>query len=119
MFSQKQDKVDFTHANVSISIDPITKEIIGNVVYEFEVQNKVDSVFLDAKNMVFKSIRLNGKKVKSRYDDKTIRIYKNFKKGRFYTISLSYSVKPTQTVYFLGFEDSIAGNEQVWTQGQG
>ena len=119
MFSQNQDKVDFTHANVSISINPITKEIIGNVVYEFEVQDKVDSVFLDAKKMVFKSIRLNGKKVKSRNDEKILSIYKNFKKGRFYSIALSYSVKPTQTVYFLGFEDSIAGNEQVWTQGQG
>ena len=119
ILAQHQDKVDFNHANASIQINPDLKEIIGEIVYDFEVLGKVDSVFLDARNMEFMTIRLNGKKVKSRIGEKTISIYKNFKKGRFYELSLTYSAKPKQTVYFLGFEDSIVGNEQVWTQGQG
>jgi len=119
LFSQHQDKVDFVHANVTLTVDPIAEELKGNVVFKFEVLNKVDSIFLDAKNMEFLNIGLNGKKVKSRNDDNTITIFKNFKKGRFYELSLAYKVKPKQTVYFLGFDDVIDGNEQVWTQGQG
>ena len=119
ILAQHQDKVDFNHANASIQINPDSKEIIGEIVYDFEVLGKVDSVFLDARNMEFMTIRLNGKKVKSRIGEKTISIYKKFKKDRFYELSLTYSVIPKQTVYFLGFEDGIVGNEQVWTQGQG
>ncbi|MGB5500352.1 MAG: M1 family metallopeptidase, partial [Maribacter sp.] len=119
LVAQHQDKIDFAHANVTIQINPESREVIGAVVYDFEVLGKVDSVFLDARNMEFKTIKLNGKKVKSRIGVKSISIYKNFKKDRFYELSLTYSAKPKQTVYFLGFEEGIVENEQVWTQGQG
>jgi aminopeptidase N len=119
IIAQHQDKVDFKHANVSIQINPDAKEVIGELVYEFELVGKVDSVFLDARNIDFSSIRLNNKKVKFNNNGQTISIYKKFKKGKTYTLTFEYKTKPKQTVYFVGYEDDIDGNEQVWTQGQG
>ena len=119
MFSQHQDKVDFEHANVSIQINPDTREVIGEVVYDFKVLGKVDSVFLDAQNIDFSSIRLNNKKVSFNNNGQTISIFKKFKKGKTYALTLEYKAKPKQTVYFVGYEDDIDGNEQIWTQGQG
>lgn len=119
LFSQQQPKVDFLHAEVSISPLPKEKQIKGQVTYAFDVLRAVDSVFLDAKNMHFQAVRLNGKKADFSYDDKTITIKKSFKKGKSYRLMLDYTVSPKQTVYFLGWDDAIWGNEQIWTQGQG
>ena len=111
--------MDFTKANVSIQINPYAREIIGEVLYDFEVLEKVDSVFLDAQNIDFSSIRLNNKKVRFNNNGQTISIYKKFKKGKTYALTIEYKTKPKQTVYFVGYEDDIDSNEQVWTQGQG
>ncbi|HKL90715.1 MAG TPA: M1 family metallopeptidase, partial [Allomuricauda sp.] len=41
------------------------------------------------------------------------------KKGDAHRLKLEYVAKPKQTVYFLGWDDGVRNNEQVWTQGQG
>jgi len=119
LFAQHQDNVDFAYANVSVQINPDAREIIGEVVYDFEVLGTVDSVFLDAKNIDFSSIRLNNKKVSFNNNGQTLSIYKKFKKGKTYALNLEYKAKPKQAVYFVGYEDEIERNEQIWTQGQG
>lgn len=117
--AQHQDKVDFIRGDVFL--EPIAEQnrIEGRVSYEFKVLQDVDSVFLDAHNMDFSSVLLNGKKAEYSNSGTRISISKNFKKARDYRLTLSYSSTPKQTVYFLGWEDDIAANEQVWTQGQG
>ncbi len=120
---------------------------MGEVAYTFEVLADVDSVFLDAQNMSFSTVKLNGAKAKYSNTDKIISIHKKFKKGRSYILLLDYSATPKQTVYFLGWDDDLVDNEQtaplvrqseptgsqglpsgkqdvpsekqVWTQGQG
>ncbi len=119
ILAQHQDKVDFVHANVSIKINPDAREVIGEVVYDFQVLGKVDSVFLDARNIDFSSIRLNNKKVRFNDNGQTLSIYKKLKKGKKYTLILAYKANPKQTIYYTGWADDIRGNEQVWTQGQG
>lgn len=116
---QVQDKVDFLTGKALIELIPTEKKINGSVTYEFKVLGDADSIFLDAKNMVFSDVGINGKKVKYSNDGKTITIKKGFKKGQNYKVKLTYSCIPKQTVYFLGWEDEVPGNEQVWTQGQG
>ncbi len=117
--AQHQDKVDFIKSMVVIQPLPIEKKIEGIVVYDFMILADVDSVFLDAKNMNFLKVSLNKKKIKYGNNGKIISIRNSFKKGRNYKIRLEYSCTPKQTVYFLGWDDDIQGNEQVWTQGQG
>lgn len=117
---QHQDKVDFEHASASITIDPYSKKIEGQAIYTLKVLQKVDSVFLDAKNMEFSFVRLNGKKVKSSHTGNTISIKKKLKKGKSYEVSLSYATTPQQAVYFMGWDrGDETDNRQIWTQGQG
>ena len=142
LYSQHQDKVDFTKANASIQINPDSREVRGKVEYDFEVLGSVDSIFLDAQNMDFTFVRLNDKKVKFNNNGQTISIYKKLKKGKPYVLKLKYTAKPKQTLYFIGWDTSIKpvlseverlsttshedisqqdspGSRQVWTQGQG
>jgi aminopeptidase N len=118
-FAQHQDKVDFIKASVLIKPLPFQKAIEGEVKYDFIVLAELDSVFLDAKNMVFNTVKLNGRIIKFSNDSKQIVIHKKFKKGGAYSLQLRYSCIPKQTVYFIGWDDTVDGNEQIWTQGQG
>lgn len=117
-FAQRQDKVDFTHANVSIDIDPYSQEIKGSVHYTFKTIEQVSSFFLDAKGMMFSQVLLNGKKVRYNIDDHKITIFKKLRNNSSNELVLSYTVKPSQAVYFIGW-DKKDSNPQIWTQGQG
>ena len=119
LFSQPQPSTDFYKADIYIIPDPDYKRINGKVTYWFKVLNKTDSVFLDAKNMDFSSVLLNGKKVRHINTKEKIIFYKKLKADKTYKLTLDYSTIPEQTVYFLGWEDSIPDNNQIWTQGQG
>ena len=119
LFCQPQPSVDFFKADINIIPDPDYKRINGKVTYSFKVLNKTDSVFLDAKNMDFSSVLLNGKKVRHTNTKEKIVFYKKLKADKTYQLTLNYSTIPEQTVYFLGWKDSIPDNNQIWTQGQG
>ena len=119
MSAQIQDKVDFLHAQVWIEPEPVENRIHGTVTYRFEVIKDVDSVYLDAVNMDFSKVFIDGKKMDYVYDGKKITIKTDLKKGGQHDLSLAYVAKPKQTVYFLGWDDAVRNNEQVWTQGQG
>ena len=118
-YGQHQDKVDFTKANVYLSPEPLEKQIKGGVVYRFNVLQNVDSVFLDAKNIDFLKVELDGEKADFTATEKTISIKHKFKRGESHKLIIEYLAKPKQTVYFIGWDDELAGNEQIWTQGQG
>ncbi|MFI8604319.1 M1 family metallopeptidase [Cellulophaga baltica] len=117
--AQEQKSVDFISGDLSITVVPEQKQVNGTVTYTFDILKPVDSIFLDAKNFTFTTVRLNNKKVKYSVDDKHIIIRKKFKKGQAQQLQLSYEVQPTQTVYFIGWEDDANKNKQIWTQGQG
>jgi aminopeptidase N len=119
LFSQPQPSVDFYKADIDIIPDAADKKINGEVIYWFNVLNKTDSVFLDAKNMNFSTVLINGKKARHLNTKDKLVIYKKFKANKVYKLALDYSAIPKQTVYFIGWEDSIPDNNQIWTQGQG
>ena len=118
-FAQHQDKIDFTYADVYISPVPKEKKIIGTVAYKFKVLRDVDSVFLDAKNMKFGYVSLDDKKATYDHTDDIIVFRKKFKANESHTLGIGFEVRPKQTVYFIGWDDDVPGNEQIWTQGQG
>ncbi|WP_343486193.1 M1 family aminopeptidase [Allomuricauda sp. d1] len=119
IFSQRQEKVDFIRADAVVTPSFQEKDLKGSVSYHFDVMEKIDSIFLDAKNMGFSKVKINGEKVRFEYDNSKIVIRESFEKGDSNTLSLEYSCKPKQTVYFIGADDDIIGNEEIWTQGQG
>lgn len=117
--AQTQTSVNFTHAALAISMESSDQNIDGKATYLFTITNQIDSIFLDAKNMIFHEVRLNDRKVKYSYSATKIVLHKKFKAGKEYKLTLSYECTPKQTVYFLGWDDTIPSNEQIWTQGQG
>ena len=117
--AQHQDKVDFIRADVSVELIPQEKRLKGLVSYELKILADVDSIFLDAKNMHFSKTLLNGNPIRSKNTQRIIKVYHQFKEGEQYKLLLQYDCTPKQTVYFLGWDDNVEGNEQLWTQGQG
>lgn len=124
--AQHQDKVDFIKGQISIRPLPDVKSIKGTVRYEFVVLSDLDSIFLDAKNMHFTWIKLDGKTALYAYDGLRAFIKNSFKKGEKHILELNYECTPKQTVYFLGWGNDVenhnqtmSAGRQVWTQGQG
>jgi aminopeptidase N len=116
---QTDPKIDFLSGKIDLYIQPSNKIIKGSVGYQLQVDAKTNSVSIDARNMQFTEVLINGRKVRYSYDDKQLVLNKKLRAGKEYTLELSYSCSPKQAVYFLGWEDDIPDNEQIWTQGQG
>ncbi|WP_299536919.1 M1 family metallopeptidase [Ulvibacterium sp.] len=119
LLAQRQDKVNFRHGEVRIMPLANTGHVKGFVAYTFDVLQDVDSVFMDARNMKFTSVRLDDRIMKYSNSGKTISIKKKFKRGKSYTLELDYTARPKQTVYFMNWSDDNLNNNQIWTQGQG
>lgn len=115
-FAQQTQFVDFKSVLGKIAINPIEKTVSGDVDYNFDVLKSVDTIKIDAQNMEFSDLKLNGKSVNYRNTKKQLQIIFYFKKGK-YNLTFQYSASPKQTMYSIGSEAN--DNVQIWTQGQG
>ena len=116
--AQHQDNVDFLRAKVDIDINTEDEGIEGKVSYQFTALKKLDSFFLDARDLSISTVHIDNRKVKFQNDGKTLRVYKRLRQNKSYTLDISYWCRPKQTVYFTGWNDQ-GPIKQVWTQGQG
>jgi aminopeptidase N len=115
-FGQQTQFVDFKSVFGKINIDPETKTIYGNVTYEFQVLKPIDTLKIDAQNMIISDLKLNGKIINYFNTNKQLQLLFPFKKGKNKLI-FNYSATPSQALYFVGSEAD--NNLQIWTQGQG
>ncbi len=113
-FGQQTTKVDFVKCNAIVSPNFDLKSVDGTVSYEFKVLSEIDSIRIDAKNMDFKDVLINGKSVNYKNNKKELILFEGFKKGK-NKVSFEYKSTPKQTIYFTGIGDG----QQIWTQGQG
>lgn len=113
-FSQQYKTVDFTKCFVLVEPDFKDNSIGGNLQFEFIVKEKIDTICIDAKNMMFDDLKLNGKKVPFYNDGEKLKIFKSFKKGK-NILMFHYTAYPKQALYFTGENEDL----QIWTQGQG
>ncbi|HLA56525.1 MAG TPA: M1 family metallopeptidase [Flavobacterium sp.] len=115
-FSQvkQTQKVDFTKVTAMVSPDFATKSVRGTASYEFEVLSPIDTIRIDAVNMTFTTVYVNGKSAAYKNTSKQLLLFEGFKKGK-NDVWFDYTVTPKQTIYFTGTAD----NYQIWTQGQG
>ena len=113
-FAQQIDKVDFIKCDAFVSPNHIEKSISGKVIYEFKIKKIIDTIKIDAINMEFSEVAINGKSVNFQNSGKTLNLFEGFKKGK-NKLTFSYSAKPKQTLYFTGEDENL----QIWTQGQG
>jgi len=112
--AQQTAKVDFTKGSVLLAPNVIEKSIAGKMQYEFMVLSKIDTIKVDAKNMHFTEVSINGKTVNFKNSGVTLDLFEGFETG-INTLEFTYSAKPKQTLYFIGESDDL----QIWTQGQG
>ena len=71
-FSQQLQSVDFKTMHASIEINPIKRNVIGDVSYTFEVKQQIDTIRIDAQKMVFTHLKINGKEVKFKENKKQL-----------------------------------------------
>ncbi|MDT0688515.1 M1 family metallopeptidase [Salegentibacter sp. F188] len=117
---QIQD-VDFKNVNATVTILPEEEKVAGEVEYLFEILQFTDSIFIDAHNMDFEEVMLNGNKAEFSNDNRRLWIKGNFRPSEGNKLTLKYSATPKQTMYFINWAAPKAVNapRQVWTQGQG
>ena len=113
-FAQQIDKVDFIKCDALVLPNASDKSISGTVTYEFKVKKAIDTIKIDAKNMEFTQVIINGNLVNFKYSGSTLDLFEGFKKGK-NRVTFSYFAKPKQTLYFIGHDENL----QIWTQGQG
>src|SRR5690554_5117244 len=116
-FSQQLEVVDFTHLEARLSFNVDSSEVFGLVDYHFITLKAVDSIYLDAMQMNFDEVLLNGAKVVFKNNDKKLIIYSEFQADEGYHLSFNYKAKPKQALYFVGWNNEAPN--QIWTQGQG
>ncbi|MFM2368364.1 MAG: hypothetical protein RL619_664, partial [Bacteroidota bacterium] len=115
-FAQQTQFVDFKSVLGKIAVNPIEQTVFGDVDYDFEVLKSIDTIKIDAQNMEFSDLKLNGKPINFSNTQKQLQIIFPFKKGK-NSLTFHYLAKPKQTMYFIGSETN--DNLQIWTQGQG
>ncbi|WP_298116249.1 M1 family metallopeptidase [Flavobacterium sp.] len=113
-FSQQISKVDFIKCDANVQPNFKTKSVYGEITYEFKVLSEIDSIRIDAKNIDFKEVLINGKSVNYKNNKKELILFEGFKKGK-NKVSFTYNAIPKQTIYFTGIDKG----QQIWTQGQG
>ena len=113
-FAQQIDKVDFIKCDALVLPNASDKSISGTVTYEFKVKKAIDTIKIDAKNMEFTQVIINGNLVNFKNSGSTLDLFEGFKKGK-NRVTFSYFAKPKQTLYFIGHDENL----QIWTQGQG
>ncbi len=113
-FAQQSKAVDFKSVLGKIDVNASDKKVFGEVNYDFEVLKPIDTIKIDAQNMNFSEILLNGKAINFVTSNKQLKLIFPFKKAK-YKLQFKYNCQPIQTIYFVGENDNL----QIWTQGQG
>ena len=113
-FSQQTKSVDFLKCDANVMPHFNSNSINGIVSYEFKVNSVIDTIRIDAKNIYFNEVQINGKKVEYKNNDKELLLFEGFKIGK-NKLSIVYNCMPKQTMYFVGTQSDF----QIWTQGQG
>lgn len=114
LFAQQTKQVDFIKCSANLYPDFATKSISGTIAYDFKVKQSIDTIKIDAKNMQFSNVQINGLSVSFKNSGTALLLFEGYKKGK-NSLTLSYSAVPKQTLYFTGSNQ----NAQIWTQGQG
>lgn len=126
---------DITHTNVSISFNFKEKTADGTAIIDLHPYfYSSDKIVLDAKSMSIKSVKANGKNLKTNYTNDSLTIYLDRKYHRTESQQLEISyvampyAKPTggskaisddRGLFFINTDYSIPNKPtQIWTQGE-
>ena len=114
---------DFSHLTLEVEFEPKKKLVRGTVNEKFTVLRKaIDTLFLDAIDMTFYEVKLNGEPIEyTKYENGiTLKFSKELNWGEEHQIEIKYEATPKKGLYFIGWNDETnRSRKQIWTQGQG
>ncbi len=115
--AQQTEYVDFKTANVEVSINPEKEYISGKVVYTFDILKPLDSIFINSRNLSYKTLYLNNKEIVYNTEGNKLWLINDFEPSKNNILIIDYEASPKNAMYFVGWENDAPN--QVWTQGQG
>ncbi|NNL16017.1 MAG: M1 family metallopeptidase, partial [Flavobacteriaceae bacterium] len=115
--AQQTEYVDFKTAQIDVSINVENKSIAGKVVYIFDVIKPIDSIFINSRNLIIKTLYFNNKEMVRYTKGNKLWIINGFKPSKNNTLSIEYETSPKSAMYFVGWDNGAPN--QIWTQGQG
>ena len=96
IFAQQTQSIDFVSVLGKIAINPLIKFFSGAVNYDFVVLKPIDTIKIDAQNMDFSELKLNGKNINYQNTGKELQVIFPFKKGK-NSLTFHYNASPKQT----------------------
>ena len=114
-YTNAQSDIDILTSQAEIRPDYDTKSISGTVDISLLVSDKTDQVSLDAQDMEAELIDASHRHIELESNAESIILKGKFKPDKKYSVSINFSAKPQQALYFVPLKDSY----QIWTQGQG
>ena len=115
--------VDFSDLKLDVEFEPKKKVVRGKVTEKFTVLRKaIDTLFLDAIDMTFYEVKLNGEPIEHvKYKNGiTLKFGKTLQWNERHEIFIKYEATPKKGLYFVGWNDETnRSRKQIWTQGQG
>ena len=114
-YTNAQADIDIQTSQAEIRPDYDTKSISGTVDVSFMVNDKTDQVNLDAQDMEAELINASHRYIELESNSESIILKGKFKPDKKYSVSINFSAKPQQALYFVPLKNSY----QIWTQGQG
>ena len=119
----REHPLDFQHLRLEISFDEAKGLVKGLVNHRFKVlQQKVDSVFLDAPNINIQEIKFRNQALKFATSNTGVTLY--FSPALTWetvdSVQIKYEANPRKGLYFIGWNDETnRSRKQIWSQGQG
>ncbi len=119
----REHALDFKHLKLDVRFEPEKGKVIGKVKHQFvTLQKGVDSIYLDAINMSFSRVELDGQAVDFKTQKKGIVLILDnaLDWDSEHELEMDYTAFPKKGIYFIGWNDPNGlSRKQIWTQGQG
>ena len=116
-----QDReIELSHMNAALVIKPFDTLVTGKVDFTFvTLHENIDSIVFSAPELVFKSVLINGHAADFKMQANNVIVHPAIKlawKSK-NTISFDYTAKPTDGLYFTGWNDpKQLKRKQIWAQ---
>ncbi|NVO18184.1 MAG: M1 family metallopeptidase [Bacteroidetes bacterium] len=110
--------IELSHLDARLNIKPFDTLVTATALFNFKVLGKsIDSVMFSVPEIKISEVEINQNPAKFRIDGSTAIVYTpgELLWGSMNSISFSYSVKPTDGLYFIGWNDpNQLKRKQIW-----
>ncbi|GGI57658.1 aminopeptidase [Winogradskyella haliclonae] len=115
MSAQQTEYVDFTSLDARVILVPDSSRVSGKISLFFDILEPIDSVYIDAKNMIIRDVKLNDSQADFSYHNNKLWVVIKDLKDKNNNITFNYKSHPKKALYFLKRKEDW----NIWTQGQG